>query len=63
MAGHGMSITLDSSHMIVETIDPAVMVSTTGNPGMHDLAQVAKQRLDAALAALTDAPEPEGVSR
>ena len=40
----------------VETIDPAIMVSVTGNPGLQAVATEARTRLTAALDSLQTAP-------
>jgi uncharacterized protein (DUF302 family) len=47
---------IDDQHTLVEAMDPAVMVTATGNPGLADVAAQARQRLSAALATLTTLP-------
>jgi uncharacterized protein (DUF302 family) len=47
---------IDDQHTLVEAMDPAVMVTATGNPGLADVAAQARQRLSAALATLTTVP-------
>jgi uncharacterized protein (DUF302 family) len=49
---------LDPQNILIEAMDPAVMVTATGNPGLADVATQARQRLTAALATLTDTPDP-----
>lgn len=50
---------LDEAHTVVETLDPAVMVELTGNPGLDEVAADADARLRAVHAALA-APGPAG---
>jgi uncharacterized protein (DUF302 family) len=38
---------------VVEAVDPQTMVALTDNPGLQDVADDARTRLDAALASLT----------
>jgi uncharacterized protein (DUF302 family) len=47
--------TLDDTHTLVEAMNPDVMVSATGNPALGDVAHQARQRLTAALDALSTA--------
>lgn len=44
---------VDDSHTVVEAMDPAVMVTLTGNEQLADVATDARDRLTSALAALT----------
>jgi uncharacterized protein (DUF302 family) len=44
---------LDSTRTLVEAMDPAVMVSATGNPELASVAGQARERLVAAVHALT----------
>ncbi len=44
---------LDASHTLIEAMNPDVMVSATGNPALAPVAEQARTRLTAALAALT----------
>jgi uncharacterized protein (DUF302 family) len=46
---------VDAGTTLVEALDPAVMVSLTGNEALAEVAAEAGQRLAAALAALTPA--------
>lgn len=46
--------TLDETHTLVEAMDPDVMVNATGNPALASVAEQARTRLSAALAALTE---------
>ncbi|HEY5115320.1 MAG TPA: DUF302 domain-containing protein [Nakamurella sp.] len=48
--------TVDSDHTRVETIDPAIMVSVTGNPDLQAVATEARTRLTAALHSLLQSP-------
>ncbi|MDP9092956.1 MAG: DUF302 domain-containing protein [Actinomycetota bacterium] len=48
--------TVDDQHTLVEAMDPAVMVTATGNPALSEVATEARDRLTAALASL-DADE------
>jgi uncharacterized protein (DUF302 family)/uncharacterized OsmC-like protein len=50
---------IDPGHTRVEAVDPAVMVTATGNPGLRDVADDARGRLDAALRTLPG-PRPVG---
>jgi uncharacterized protein (DUF302 family) len=43
---------LDADHVLVEMLDPAVMVELTGNTALADVAAEARERLGAALTAL-----------
>jgi uncharacterized protein (DUF302 family) len=43
---------VDDDHTRVETIDPAIMVSVTGNPDLQAVATEARARLTAALHSL-----------
>ena len=43
---------VDEEATVVEALDPAVMVTLTGNPALEAVAQEARQRLTAALDAL-----------
>jgi uncharacterized protein (DUF302 family) len=52
----------DDSHTIVEAIDPAVMVTLTGNHGLDEVAADARTRLTAALDTLT-ADRTQGAAR
>ena len=45
--------TLDETHTLVEAMDPAVMVTATGNPALAGVAEQARTRLQSALTALT----------
>ncbi len=47
---------VDDGHTTVEAIDPAMMVSVTGNPGLQAVATEARTRLDAALDSLRTVP-------
>ena len=49
---------LDETHTLVEAMDPAVMVTATGNPGLADVAAQARERLVTALSTLTPARTP-----
>lgn len=44
---------VDDSHTVVEAMDPAVMVTLTGNERLSEVAADARDRLTSALAALT----------
>jgi len=44
---------VDDSHTVVEAMDPAVMVTLTGNERLSEVAADARDRLTGALAALT----------
>ena len=44
---------LDDSHTLVQAMDPAVMVTLTGNHNLDDVAAEARARLTAALDALS----------
>jgi uncharacterized protein (DUF302 family) len=44
---------LDETKTLVEAIDPAVMVTATGNPALAGVAEQARTRLRSALAELT----------
>jgi uncharacterized protein (DUF302 family) len=44
---------LDAEHTLVEAMDPAVMVSATGNPELAPVATQARERLVAAIGTLT----------
>ena len=46
---------LDDTHTLVEAMDPAVMVTATGNPELATVAEQARERLTAALNTLTPA--------
>jgi uncharacterized protein (DUF302 family) len=46
---------VDADTTLVEALDPTVMVTLTGNLALEAVAQEARQRLTAALAALTPA--------
>lgn len=46
---------VDDTHTLVEAMNPDVMVTATGNPALASVAEQARVRLAAALAALTDA--------
>jgi uncharacterized protein (DUF302 family) len=43
---------LDDSHTLIEAMDPAVMVTATGNSALTEVANQARTRLTAALTAL-----------
>jgi uncharacterized protein (DUF302 family) len=45
--------TLDETHTLVEAMDPAVMVTATGNAALEPVAEHARERLSKALADLT----------
>lgn len=45
---------LDVTHTLIEAMNPDVMVSVTGNPALAPVAEQARDRLTAALAALTE---------
>ena len=47
---------MDADRTRVETIDPAIMVSVTGNPDLQPVATEARTRLTAALHSLTASP-------
>ena len=47
---------VDGDRARVETIDPAIMVSVTGNPDLQPVATEARTRLTAALHSLTASP-------
>jgi len=47
---------VDGDRTRVETIDPAIMVSVTGNPGLQAVATEARTRLTDALRSLEPAP-------
>ena len=47
---------MDADRTRVETIDPAIMVSVTGNPDLQPVATEARARLTAALHSLTASP-------
>jgi len=49
---------LDDEHTLVEAMDPAVMVTATGNPALAEVAEQARQHLTDALATLTNTPDP-----
>ncbi len=49
---------VDNTHTLVEALDPAVMVTATGNPDLATVAGHARERLIAALTALTAARTP-----
>ena len=40
---------IDDTHTLIEAMDPAVMISATGNPALTDIADDARTRLTAAL--------------
>ncbi len=44
---------LDATHTLVEAMDPAVMVTATGNPELAGVAEQARERLVAALNTLS----------
>jgi hypothetical protein len=44
---------VDDATTLVEVMDPKVMVTLTGNENLADVAAEARERLTAALAALT----------
>ena len=44
---------IDDGHTLVEAMDPNVMVTATGNEGLAPVAEQARQRLTAALHALS----------
>jgi uncharacterized protein (DUF302 family) len=46
---------LDDTHTLVEAMDPAVMVTATGNPELASVAEQARERLVTALNTLTPA--------
>ncbi len=46
---------LDDAHTLVEAMDPAVMVTATGNPELATVAEQARERLVTALSTLTPA--------
>ena len=46
---------LDDTHTLVEAMDPAVMVTATGNPELATVAEQARERLVSALNTLTPA--------
>jgi uncharacterized protein (DUF302 family) len=46
---------LDDTHTLVEAMDPAVMVTATGNPELAGVAEQARERLVTALDTLTPA--------
>jgi len=46
---------LDDTHTLVEAMDPAVMVTATGNPELATVAEQARERLVIALNTLTPA--------
>ncbi len=46
--------TIDDTHTLVEAMNPDIMVSATGNPGIAPVAEQARTRLAAALHALSD---------
>ena len=50
------SATLDDDRTRVETIDPDIMVSVTGNPDLQAVATEARTRLTAALHSLHPSP-------
>lgn len=50
---------IDGGHTRVEAVDPAVLVTATGNPGLRDVADDARCRLDAALRTL---PRPRSAA-
>ena len=45
--------TVDETHTLVEAMDPAVMVSATGNPALAGVAEQARALLQNALSALS----------
>jgi uncharacterized protein (DUF302 family) len=45
--------TLDGAHTLIEAMDPAMMVTATGNPALQPVADQARLRLTTALQALT----------
>jgi uncharacterized protein (DUF302 family) len=47
---------LDDTHTLVEAMDPAVMVTATGNPALEPVAEQARERLTKALADLGGIP-------
>ncbi len=49
---------MDAGRTRVETIDPAIMVSVTGNPGLQTVATEARTRLIAALHSLQPSSPP-----
>ncbi len=50
---------LDDSHTLVEAMDPDVMVKATENPAIGAVADEARDRLTAALAALSGTKDPQ----
>ncbi|MEP7021718.1 MAG: DUF302 domain-containing protein [Pseudonocardiales bacterium] len=49
---------IDDKHTLVEAMNPAVMVSATGNSALSGVAEQAGTRLSAALAALSTGTKP-----
>jgi uncharacterized protein (DUF302 family) len=49
---------VDAEATVVEALDPATMVTLTGNPALEAVAQEARQRLTAALDAVARADAP-----
>lgn len=49
---------LDAGTTVVQAVDPATMVEITANPALQPVADDARQRLAAALAALDALPAP-----
>ena len=47
---------VDGDRTLVETIDPAIMISVTGNPDLQAVATEARTRLTAALHSLQPSP-------